>query len=92
MASAVANLLGGPTGATSGEKISKALWRALRTLLQGIVAAFPAAGPGSTILDVTYWKMWWVSVLVAATTALVSLLQNLINLILASDGHVPSSG
>jgi len=73
-------VLGGTAG-TPGQRAKQAAWRALRTLLQGIVGAFPAAGPGSTILDVTYWRMWWASVLVAVTAALVSFLQNLLSLI-----------
>jgi hypothetical protein len=72
-------VLGGAVGGP-GEKAKQAAWRALRTLLQGVVGAFPAAGPGSTILDVTYWEMWWASVLVAVTAALVSFLQNLLSL------------
>lgn len=79
--SLTSNILGGAPGDTPGQKARKAAWRALRTLLQGVVAAFPAAGPGSTFVDVTYWRMWWASVLVAATAAVVSFLQNLLAII-----------
>jgi hypothetical protein len=67
---------GSPSGDGFWSKVAKAGWRALRTLLQGIAAAFPAAGPGSTIVNATYWKTFWASVLVAVTAALVSFFQN----------------
>lgn len=79
--SLTAILLGGSSANTILEKVRKAAWRALRTLLQGVVGAFPAAGPASTIVDATYWKMWWASVLVALTAAFVSFLQNVVSII-----------
>lgn len=72
-----ATLLGGSPG-KGMLKFRKALWRSFRTLLQGLVGAFPAAGPASTIVDATYWRMWWASAVVAGTAAFVSLLQNLL--------------
>jgi hypothetical protein len=76
-----ASLLGGSPAATFKEKVRKATWRAGRTLLQGIVGAFPAAGPASTVVDATYWRTWWASVLVAMTAALVSFMQNVVSAI-----------
>ncbi len=79
--SVTAVLLGGSPSNTFVGKVTKAAWRALRTLLQGVVGAFPAAGPASTIVDATYWKTWWASVLVALTAAFVSFLQNVVSAI-----------
>lgn len=79
--SVTAQVLGGSPADTFSDKVKKAAWRGLRTLLQGVVGAFPAAGPASTIVDATYWTTWWASVLVALTGAIVSFLQNLISAI-----------
>jgi hypothetical protein len=79
--SVTANLVGGSTGASTREKFVKACWRSLRTLLQGLVAAFPAAGPASTIVDATYWSTFGASAVVAVTAAVVSLLQNLLSIV-----------
>lgn len=70
-------LLGSSPGQTVGEKVKVAFYRALRTLIQGVTAAFPSAGAGAAILSTGYWKTFGVSVLGAAITAGVTLLQNL---------------
>ena len=79
--SVAATLFGGSPAATFLDKVKKAAWRAVRTLLQGVVAAFPAAGPASTIVNATYWRTWQASVLVALTASLVSFLQNVVSAI-----------
>jgi hypothetical protein len=58
------------------ENINTAALRALRTLLQGIAAAFPAAGAGTVILQTTYWNTFGYSCLAALIAALVSFIQN----------------
>ena len=50
--------------------------RALRTLIQGIAAAFPAAGAGIAVLHSTCWQTFGYSCLAALIAALVSFLQN----------------
>jgi hypothetical protein len=78
--SATRQVLGGSPG-SRGEKLKNAGWRSLRTLAQGVVAAFPAAGPGSTILNESYWLTFGVGCLTAATAAFVAFLQNALVLI-----------
>jgi hypothetical protein len=58
-------------------KARLALLRATRTFIQGIAAAFGAAGPGSAILSTTYWRTFGVSCLAALVTGVVSFLQNI---------------
>jgi len=61
----------------AGERWTVALLRALRTLIQGVAGAFPAAGVGTAVLTTSYWTAFLYTCLAAAVTALVSLLQNL---------------
>jgi hypothetical protein len=58
------------------ENLATAALRALRTLLQGTAAAFPAAGAGTVILQTTYWNTFGYSCLAALIAALVSFIQN----------------
>lgn len=71
------NLLASAPGQTAAQKFRTACLRALRTLIQGIAAAFPASGAGAAILTLSYWKTFGYSCLAAAVAALVSLLQNI---------------
>ena len=57
-------------------RLGTAALRALRTLLQGIAAAFPAAGAGTVVLQTTYWKTFGYSCLAALIVAIVAFLQN----------------
>jgi hypothetical protein len=57
-------------------RLGTAALRALRTLLQGIAAAFPAAGAGTVVLQTTYWQTFAYSCLAALIAAIVALLQN----------------
>ncbi len=81
MASTLAVVFGSSPGG-SGEpggwplKVRLAALRALRTLIQGIAAAFPAAGPGQAILGAGYWETFGYSCLAALITAVVSFLNN----------------
>ena len=70
------SVLGSSPGGSFGEKMKLASLRAFRTLLQGIAAAFPAAGAGTGIVDAAYWKTFGYSCLAAGITALVSFLHN----------------
>ena len=47
-----------------------ALLRAVRTLLQGIVAAFGTAGVGTTVVTTGYWKAFMVALAGAGITAI----------------------
>jgi hypothetical protein len=58
------------------ERLGTAALRALRTLLQGIAAAFPAAGAGMVVLQATYWQTFAYSCLAALIAATVAFLQN----------------
>lgn len=69
-------LVGGSPGDTVGQKLGVASLRALRTFLQGLAAAFPAAGAGAEILSTGYWETFGYSVLSALIAAVVSLIQN----------------
>ena len=62
------------------DNLTTAALRALRTLLQGIAAAFPAAGAGTVILQTTYWNTFGYSCLAALIAALVSFIQNVARL------------
>jgi hypothetical protein len=59
-----------------GRSVTTAALRALRTLLQGIAAAFPAVGTGTVVLATTYWKAFGYSCLAALIAAMISFLQN----------------
>lgn len=61
---------------TFTSSIKTAAFRALRTLIQGIAAAFPAAGAGVAVLQSTYWETFAYSCLAALIAAVVSFLQN----------------
>jgi hypothetical protein len=82
-------LLGGSPGASIRTRLANAGWRALRTFLQGVIAAFPAAGPGSALLNAGYWKTFWVACLAAAAGATVAFLQNALSLIPDPGQKVP---
>lgn len=71
----LAAVVGGPK--TNPNKVSIAFLRALRTLLQGVAGAFPAAGAGTVVLTATYWETFGYSLIAAGVTALVSLIQNI---------------
>jgi hypothetical protein len=68
-------IIGRSPGGWPGRLTTAAL-RALRTLIQGIAAAFPAAGAGIVVLQTTYWKTFGYSCLAALIVALISFLQN----------------
>lgn len=72
-------LLGGSPGPWRS-KVKLAFLRAIRTLLQGVAGAFPAAGAGTAILDATYWETFGYSCLAAGIAGLVSFIQNVANL------------
>jgi hypothetical protein len=72
-----AKILGSSPGGTTGEKAKTAFYRALRTLIQGLAAAFPAAGTGVAILSTGYWHTFAYACLAALITAIVSFLQNI---------------
>lgn len=65
--------------------------RALRTLLQGVAGAFPAAGVGATVLSLSYWEIFGYSCLAAGITALVSFLQNAADFLLLVDQQSPKA-
>lgn len=53
--------------------------RALRTFLQGVVAALPSAGVGTQILSTDYLETFGYSVVAAGLAAAVTFLQNVIS-------------
>jgi hypothetical protein len=57
-------------------RLGTAALRALRTLLQGMAAAFPAAGAGMVVLQATYWQTFAYSCLAALIAAIAAFLQN----------------
>jgi len=69
-------LIGSAPATTAGAKVKLALWRAVRTLIQGIAAAFPSAGAGTVVLSTGYWETFVYACLAALITAVVSFLQN----------------
>ncbi len=69
-------LLGSSPGGTIKEKARVAFLRALKTLIQGIAAAFPSGGAGAAILGTGYWKTFGVACLTALITAFASFLNN----------------
>jgi len=71
-----AAIFGSAPAPTTEANLKLAALRALRTFIQGVVAAFGAGGAGSAILATGYWETFGVSVLGAAITALASFLQN----------------
>lgn len=77
-------IIGSAPGASWGDRVRLAALRAVRTLLQGIVAAFPTAGAGTAVLSASYWHTFTLAVLGALVTALASFIQN-ISLFLPAD-------
>lgn len=73
-------------GITFSERLSAAMLRALRTLLQGLAGAFPAAGMGTAILTTSYWTSFGYAALAAVVTALISFLHNVADF-LPTDPH-----
>ena len=69
-------VLGRSPGATFGATVKLALFRALRTFIQGVAGSFGTGAVGSSVLTATYWEAFGVSVLGALITAGVSFLQN----------------
>jgi hypothetical protein len=66
-------------GGAPGEfrvRLRLSLLRAVRTLLQGIAGAFPAAGLGTAVLTTSYWATFVYSCIAAGVAALACLLQN----------------
>ena len=70
-------LFGSAPGTTFKDNVKLAALRALRTLIQGWVAAFPASGAGAEILNAGYWETVGYSALAAVIAAFVSFLQNI---------------
>lgn len=66
-------------------KVRVAFLRALRTFLQGVAGAFPAAGAGMAILSSTYWLTFGYSILAALIASVVSFLQNLASFLPSGD-------
>jgi hypothetical protein len=69
-------ILSSSPGDTVRDKARGAALRALRTLIQGVGAAFPAAGVGTAVLSKGYWLTLGYSCLAAVITAVVSFLNN----------------
>ena len=70
-------VFGSAPGESWHERLRNSAARAVRTLLQGIAGAFPAAGAGTVVLTASYWEAFGYAVLAAAIGGLVSFLQNL---------------
>jgi hypothetical protein len=75
VSSAFATVIGSSPGETLTARVQLAMWRALRTLLQGLAAALPVAGLGGELISVGYWQALGYSVLAAVFTAIASFLQ-----------------
>lgn len=75
--SLAASIVASAPGDTPGEKADLAFKRALRTLIQGIAGAFPAAGAGTVVLSTDYWHSFSFACLAALIAAVVSFLQNI---------------
>jgi hypothetical protein len=85
-------LLGSTPSGPPRVRLEMALMRSLRTLLQGVAAAVPAASAGSAVLSISYWTAIGYSCLGAAITAGVSLLQNLANFLPDDPTQVQPAG
>jgi hypothetical protein len=72
-----AAIIGSAPGASWSDRFRLAALRAIRTLIQGVVAAFPTAGAGSAVLSADYWQVFLLAVLGALVTAVASFLQNI---------------
>jgi transposase len=70
-------IIGSAPGTSWNERIRLAALRAVRTLIQGAVAAVPTAGAGSAILSADYWQVFLLAFLGAVVTAVASFLQNI---------------
>lgn len=81
--------IGGSADDRFSDNVRIAGLRALRTLLQGIAGAFPAAGVGATVLSLSYWTTFGYSCLAAGITAFVSFLQNMADFLLIVDREKP---
>lgn len=81
MNNATKALIGRSPGDGIGDRIGMAALLALRTLLQSLAAAFPAASAGTFVLDTTYWRTLEYSCLAALIAAAVSFLQNISSLL-----------
>jgi hypothetical protein len=57
-------------------RLKLATLRSLRTFIQGIAGAFPAAGIGTAVLTTGYWETFGYSCIAAGVAALTCLLQN----------------
>lgn len=66
----------GSSPGTLGQAVRTASLRALRTLLQGVAAAFVSAAPGMAIFDSGYWQTFGYACLAALFTAVASFLNN----------------
>jgi hypothetical protein len=88
-ASLSASIVGSAPG-DAGQKARLAFLRALRTLIQGIAGAFPAAGAGTMILSTDYWHTFAFACLAALISAAVSFLQNVANFLPTDPTQKPS--
>jgi hypothetical protein len=79
-----------PRTSTGGTPVKSAAVRALRTLLQGIAGAFPAAGAGSAILTAGYWQAFGYSCLAAGITAVVTFLNNVATFLPEDTSQAPT--
>jgi hypothetical protein len=59
------------------QRLQLAALRALRTTLQSVAAAFPAAGAGTELLGAGYWRIFGYSLLAAGISGVVSFLNNI---------------
>lgn len=84
-----ATALFGPAPGTAGAKVQLALLRALRTFLQGVVAALGTGVAGSAILTTGYWETVGVAIVGAAITAIASFIQNVISILPADPTQKP---
>jgi hypothetical protein len=73
----VTNILLGRSPGVGREQAELAWWRAVRTVLQGVAAAFGTAGAGTMILTTDYWKTFGVACLGALITGLASFIHNI---------------
>ena len=73
--SALAAVIGGSPGGF-GQAVRLAALRALRTLIQGVAAAFVSAAPGMAIFHAGYWQTFGFACLAAVFAAVASFLNN----------------
>lgn len=66
----------GSAPGTFNQAVTVAGTRALRTLLQGLAAAFVSAAPGAAILNAGYWQTFGFTCLAAVFTSVASFLNN----------------